>query len=235
MATEKQVLANRQNAKGSTGPRTERGKNRSRRNAIRHGLLAETILDLHENPAIYKALQKAIFADYHPQTNFELELIGRLVSLLWRLRRAVAIESGLLNINTENSRDRNQAASSTNRLSIFYNLIPSHMSDGQTGRDQTANQPTEHVIPRSELHPPPPRSNMARSFRRLIRLDEKAFERLGRYEMNLWRQATQIILLLNSINRDGTAQFYDEKRLRFKTCPPRMRRHTLWPPFMPPD
>src|SRR5215813_11734822 len=99
MTTEKQVAANRQNAKNSTGPRTEAGKRRSRRNALRHGLTAETVVGVHE--VAYRALQRAVNADYRPQTNFETELIGRLVSLLWRLRRAVAIESGLLNIHTD--------------------------------------------------------------------------------------------------------------------------------------
>ena len=55
MATEKQIIANQQNALHSTGPRTDSGKRRSRRNAIRHGLTAETIIDALEDPADYKA------------------------------------------------------------------------------------------------------------------------------------------------------------------------------------
>jgi hypothetical protein len=38
MATEKQIAANRANAKLSTGPRTAAGKQKSSRNAYRHGL-----------------------------------------------------------------------------------------------------------------------------------------------------------------------------------------------------
>ena len=38
MASERQIAANRRNARKSTGPRSGGGKNRSRRNAYRHGL-----------------------------------------------------------------------------------------------------------------------------------------------------------------------------------------------------
>lgn len=38
MASEKQIAANRANAKRSTGPRTTAGKRRSSKNAYRHGL-----------------------------------------------------------------------------------------------------------------------------------------------------------------------------------------------------
>src|SRR5262249_31592205 len=42
-------------------------------------------------------------------------------------------------------------------------------------------------------------TNIARSFLRLTSLDNQIFERLGRYETNLWRQIAQILLLLSAI------------------------------------
>ena len=45
MATDKQVAANKQNALKSTGPRSLVGKNRARRNALKHGLAARTLRD----------------------------------------------------------------------------------------------------------------------------------------------------------------------------------------------
>jgi len=59
----------RQNAKNSTGPRTEHGKRRSRRNAIRYKLTAETVIDVLEDPADYRVLEAAIInADYRART-----------------------------------------------------------------------------------------------------------------------------------------------------------------------
>jgi hypothetical protein len=46
MTSYRQVEANRRNALKSTGPRTEAGKQVSRRNALRHGLTAETVARL---------------------------------------------------------------------------------------------------------------------------------------------------------------------------------------------
>jgi hypothetical protein len=45
MTSFRQIEANRRNALRSTGPKTDDGKQRSRRNAVRHGLTAETVID----------------------------------------------------------------------------------------------------------------------------------------------------------------------------------------------
>ena len=44
MATKKQIAANRKNAKKSTGPKTAKGKARSSRNALKHGLLSRQVV-----------------------------------------------------------------------------------------------------------------------------------------------------------------------------------------------
>ena len=43
MATERQIIANRANAKRSTGPKTKRGRQASSRNASRHGLSSSKV------------------------------------------------------------------------------------------------------------------------------------------------------------------------------------------------
>jgi hypothetical protein len=56
MTSLKQIEANRRNALNSTGPRTLNGKQASRRNALRHGFTAETVIEPLENLDEYRTL-----------------------------------------------------------------------------------------------------------------------------------------------------------------------------------
>jgi len=63
---DQQLQANRLNALKSTGPRSEAGKQRSRYNALRHGLTAETVIAALEHKDDYQAFAAKIAADYLP-------------------------------------------------------------------------------------------------------------------------------------------------------------------------
>jgi len=56
------------------------GKRRSRRNAVRHGLCAETVIEFVEDVEDYKEFESAIIADYDAETAVERELALRLAS-----------------------------------------------------------------------------------------------------------------------------------------------------------
>src|SRR3954449_6980190 len=101
MTTFKQIEANRRNARRSTGPSTHEAKLRSRRNAVRHGLTAETVISALEDAEDYKAFEAAVIADYDVQSAVERELVLRLASLLWRIRRATTMETGLFEIQAK--------------------------------------------------------------------------------------------------------------------------------------
>src|SRR5678815_2328144 len=101
MTSLRQIQANRRNALKSTGPSSEEGKQQSRCNAVRHGLTAETVIGALEDAEDYKAFEAAIIADFDAQSAVERELLLRLASLLWRLRRATSIETGLFDKQAE--------------------------------------------------------------------------------------------------------------------------------------
>src|SRR3954452_6115730 len=118
MTSFRQFQANRQNAQKSTGPTTTEGKQKSRCNAVRHGLTAETVIGQLEDAEDYKAFEAAIIADYDAQSAVERELVLRLASLLWRLRRATKIETGLFERQFAQSADSVQSEGDPHRLYI---------------------------------------------------------------------------------------------------------------------
>ena len=81
MSSLKQIEANRRNALKSTGPTTPEGKERSRRNALRHGLTAETVIAALEDAEDYQAFEAAVISDYDAESAVERELVLRLASV----------------------------------------------------------------------------------------------------------------------------------------------------------
>ena len=74
MTSFRQIDSNRRNARKSTGPITEEGKQRSRCNAVRHGLTAETVIGALKDGEDYKAFEATIIADYDAQSTVEREV-----------------------------------------------------------------------------------------------------------------------------------------------------------------
>jgi hypothetical protein len=195
-----QFEANRRNALKSTGPRTFDGKQASRRNALRHGLTAETLIEPLEDPESYRAFEAAIVAEYLPQSPVEKELVHRLASLFWRLRRATSIETGLLRLQSEIV----QAFRSSRQKTIET------LGDGEgagslaTSRgDDRAGAQNAPAFPGGSpsTQAADPSRDIAISFLRLANLDSDIVDRLSRYESGLWRQLVQTIFALQTLKR----------------------------------
>ena len=75
MPTNAQIKANRNNAKKSTGPRTEEGKTRVSKNALKHGLLARDTVLPGEDSADFDSQLSALEADIQPANSLEFELV----------------------------------------------------------------------------------------------------------------------------------------------------------------
>ena len=175
MSSFRQIEANRRNAAKSTGPITEEGKQRSRCNAVRHGLTAETVIGALEDAEDYKAFEAAIIADYDAQSAVERELVLRLASLLWRLRRATTMETGLFEIQADHSAwvqagPPSQTALSRNRLCASSSGLTRSVSKIRHSHDC---QRTEAVPSPGSISVEPaadPTADLARCFLRLANL-----------------------------------------------------------------
>src|SRR5437588_450731 len=87
---------NRENAKHSTGPRTEAGKQRCSLNALRHGLTGQTVVLPSDDLAAYQRHCKAFHDQYQPKNPTEVQLTQTVADLSWRLNRATAFETNML-------------------------------------------------------------------------------------------------------------------------------------------
>jgi hypothetical protein len=102
MATQKQIKANRQNAKKSTGPKTAEGKATVSKNAVKHGLFAAEAVVTSEDPAEYEAYRDEFFAEMKPAGAIETMLAERFVSLAWRLLRSQRMQNQAIEDFIEN-------------------------------------------------------------------------------------------------------------------------------------
>jgi hypothetical protein len=203
MTSLRQIETNRRNARKSTGPVTEEGKERSRRNAVRHGLTAETVIGVLEDPQDYKAFEAAIIADYDAQSAVERELVLRLASLLWRLRRATTMEAGLLEIQAgylEEFRKRRQTPPRPEEI-IYAGFGQAHAVDADLDRTSRGSTNGTESCANSGPESAAPTADLARCFLRLANLPSYPLDRLSRYEAILWRQAGQILFALNALDR----------------------------------
>jgi hypothetical protein len=214
MTSFRQIEANRRNAQLSTGPVTEEGKKRSRQNAVRHGLAAETVIDALEDAEDYAAFELAVTADYDAPSAVERELVLRLVSLLWRLRRATSIESGLFKIQAKHLLEfRKRRQAHQQRQEIIDGVYRNALATEETNRqdDDETNSSTLDPGPPSPVEPADLSDDFTRSFVRLCNLPACPLDRLSRYEATLWRQACQILFMLQCLDRRKP---WESRRLR---------------------
>jgi hypothetical protein len=95
MTSNLQIEANRRNARLSTGPRTERGRQVSSKNALRHGLTAQHVTVFDETEADFCGFHRELMRVLRPEGAMEAQLAERAVICAWRLRRVYRIETGM--------------------------------------------------------------------------------------------------------------------------------------------
>lgn len=99
------TAANRENAKKSTGPRTEEGKERSRANAFQHGLSGSGVAWPGEDQAAMDAFVARWVDSECPQDERELFLVTRSATLAWQIDRGERIEAARASVAAEGGVD----------------------------------------------------------------------------------------------------------------------------------
>jgi hypothetical protein len=105
MLSDKKLLANRQNAQKSTGPRTPEGKRISSQNALTHGLLSREALLPGEEASELDALRAELTADLVPVGALEEMLVDIVVTKFWKLRRGNRFEAALFEYQQKQNRE----------------------------------------------------------------------------------------------------------------------------------
>jgi len=90
-----QIEANRRNCQLSTGPRTEQGKARSSRNAVRHGITGQINVLTPTEREVFDRFCEDFVRSLKPQSEIELHLAQAAAEDAWRLSRARAIENNI--------------------------------------------------------------------------------------------------------------------------------------------
>ena len=96
MTSQAQMASNRKNARLSTGPRTPEGKAVSSQNALRHGALSTQVILPDEDPEAFAALSQQVTAQLAPDGPVDDVFVERAIVSIWRLRRAVRMETAVI-------------------------------------------------------------------------------------------------------------------------------------------
>ena len=114
------IEANRRNAQKSTGPKTQAGKEKSKLNALKHGLVAQATVipvgEAKESDTEFTQLLDRVMTEFDPHGFIEEMLTERIAICYWRLRRAAYAEVGEIRQTLETS----EGQAYEDDLSRFY-------------------------------------------------------------------------------------------------------------------
>ena len=133
MSSLRKIESARANGARSHGPVTAEGKQRSAQNAMRHGLLARCVVLDNEAREGFDALFELHLDRLQPADGVEFGFIEEMVSSYWRMRRAWAIETRLL----QKRLDDQPGADELSRLAGAFENLAASQSIGLIHRYET--------------------------------------------------------------------------------------------------
>jgi hypothetical protein len=198
-------------------------RRRPRRRAWLEGLADQTVIQVLEDVRSYRAFERTLVGSVDPRSVIELALVHRLASLLWRLRRACAIETGLFEMQGEllsaRRQDPSRGPSQAGALPTVTVANGHSKGPGLNGRDDPPISDQDNALSTSMRAAPGRWSKsrtIAQCFLRLSNLDPTLLDRVGGYEARLWRQAAQTIWTLEAMRQPPPPMRH---RLRNRVAP----------------
>ncbi len=121
---------NRENAQKSTGPKTPAGKQRSRMNAMRHGVTRQVMCMPPDQMAAYLQFQRSYFDQLQPQGAVEKQEVQFMVDAAWKINSSTAWQQGILSERAFPGMEERAAAArydAGNRPEVDAALAVSHV------------------------------------------------------------------------------------------------------------
>ena len=147
MSSRAQLKANRANAKHSTGPKTEAGKQESSQNAIKHGFYSKSFLIRDDEREDFEDLRDNLGMTYCPKDGLAYDLFCQLLHAAWNLHRLRRMESEIYLKSDNPFRD-------PATLAELDTLAGSRPLQPQAGQEQFPDAGTSPVAHR--VHPAVP-------------------------------------------------------------------------------
>jgi len=121
MTSAKKIAANQNNAKDSTGPKTELGKQRSKRNATKHSILSRELLISDADKNEFEVLRSELQDQFSPATTLQRIAFDRILCALWKQKLAVRLDAQRLKevsdqFKNENSDNTDKSESLSEKL-----------------------------------------------------------------------------------------------------------------------
>src|ERR1700694_502632 len=115
----------RANGAKSRGPTTAEGKEKSSRNAVKHGLTAGSgnILLDSEDPDEFQEIFNKLLGIHEPATPAENDLVEEMVAARWRIRRMWTIETNLFNVEIQTQQSKTESQNPGIHLAMAYRSL----------------------------------------------------------------------------------------------------------------
>ncbi len=200
----KQLLANRRNAKHSTGPRSPEGKSRAAMNARVHGIFCKDLLLPGEDAHQFAAFCDLLLADLDPRDFLERSIAEQYIEAKWRVRRVRGAERDAHDqlagqIEFDLGRGFLQVRRRLRDLPRVESLRPGDHDPRPSGDDPRGREDAREQRYADRRALVPVSATMADSF---VTPGQGAFERLSRYEHRLEVSADRALRQLRQLRKD---------------------------------